>query len=487
MKPSWSCRALCVAALFSVDCARTLPGESPPDHAFYFPDGLAISPDGRYAYVASANFDLRYSSGWVSVVDVGAALRGAAIGDAVVSQVKVLSLGGGMALSAGGAMAAIGHRGAATLSLLEVSADGRSLSCGDAASEASLSNDERYTDCDRRHMLQTLCAAPQLGVDDRPDGCPWEEGGSRRVFAESLYQTELSDPFATLLFSHAGGDGSTEPLLAVSHLTPGDISNGQMSQLLLFRVESGTAFGESIVLQPLKAVSLGSAGISTVTARSDARGTFLAAATQQYDPRSSEYSTIYAVDVDRTLAEGRDHYAGHSVNREAGGVNLAGLAFAPPNGDRAYAANRSPDSIVVLDTTLEDSEERDADGATKMVTRPRFHVLDALPLPHRPASILPIVRQQGEDLLVVASFADDAVYLLSTLGDRLRVTARLDVPGHGPFALAHVSGDGRDFLLVTLFFSHSLLVYDVTGADASAFSLLNTLKSDKTVAAEPAR
>ena len=480
-------RCVAFGAILVAACARTLPGDPPPASAFYFPVGIGVSPDERYAYIANSNFDLRYSAGWVSLVDLDAAIAGASMSEVVLSQVKILSLAGGISLSPSGAMATIAHRGAATLSLLEIGADGRTASCGDAGATTSLSNEEKYTDCDRAHMLPTLCTAPQLDSDKRPSSCPWEEGGVRRVFPEELYEEELSDPFATLLFTHTPAAGGQEALLAVSHLTPGDTSSSQSNRLLLFRVDTGSNAGEAITLSPLKSIALGFAGISSLAIRPDGTGSFLAAATQQYDSSISEASTIYAIDVEKTLTENKDRYAGHSVNSEAGGASIAGLAFAEPNGNLAYVNNRSPDSVVVMDTSLEDSRERDSSGVVQMVRRPRFHVLGATVLPKRPASLLQVKRQSGEDLLAIASFTDDAVFLMSIEGESLRLTGRLDVPGNGPFALAHVTRGTRDYLLVITFFSHALLIYDVTGAEASRFPLVAELHSSETPAADPAR
>src|SRR5688500_2827602 len=56
--------ALC-AALFG--CELENPGEEPPVGALYFPNALAISNEAgeppRFLFVASTNFDLRYTAG----------------------------------------------------------------------------------------------------------------------------------------------------------------------------------------------------------------------------------------------------------------------------------------------------------------------------------------------------------------------------------------------------------------------------------------
>ncbi|MDY0004514.1 MAG: hypothetical protein RBU30_24675 [Polyangia bacterium] len=52
-----------------------LPGISPPPAGFYFPTGLALTPDGRYLFVTNGNSDLKYNGGTLGVVDVDLALE----------------------------------------------------------------------------------------------------------------------------------------------------------------------------------------------------------------------------------------------------------------------------------------------------------------------------------------------------------------------------------------------------------------------------
>jgi hypothetical protein len=46
------------------------PGTDPIPSQLYFPSGLAMDPDGRYAYIANGNADLKYGGGTVMVADV---------------------------------------------------------------------------------------------------------------------------------------------------------------------------------------------------------------------------------------------------------------------------------------------------------------------------------------------------------------------------------------------------------------------------------
>ncbi|MBI2393566.1 MAG: hypothetical protein HYV09_28570 [Deltaproteobacteria bacterium] len=51
-------------------CYNAGEGADPNDRAPYFPVGLAISPSGRWLFVANSNFDLRYNAGTVQAYDL---------------------------------------------------------------------------------------------------------------------------------------------------------------------------------------------------------------------------------------------------------------------------------------------------------------------------------------------------------------------------------------------------------------------------------
>lgn len=66
----WGCRAE-----WDGLAGNELPGISPPINRFFFPTGLAMTPDGRYLFVTNGNSDLKYNGGTVTVVDVDRALE----------------------------------------------------------------------------------------------------------------------------------------------------------------------------------------------------------------------------------------------------------------------------------------------------------------------------------------------------------------------------------------------------------------------------
>jgi len=100
-----------LALLFAGSCART-SRRATTRACFYFRFGVSISPDGRYAYVVSSNFDLRLQCR----LDLG---RGSRPSDSPrhdrsggIVETRILSLAGGLSQSPSGSMAAAAHRGA---------------------------------------------------------------------------------------------------------------------------------------------------------------------------------------------------------------------------------------------------------------------------------------------------------------------------------------------------------------------------------------
>ena len=58
-----------MVALVGGGCTDEVTGETPPDSGFYFPMNMTSS-NSRFVYVLNSNFDQRYNSGWVSVLDL---------------------------------------------------------------------------------------------------------------------------------------------------------------------------------------------------------------------------------------------------------------------------------------------------------------------------------------------------------------------------------------------------------------------------------
>ncbi|MFH2007475.1 MAG: hypothetical protein ABI333_12895 [bacterium] len=61
----YGCQAECDGLV-----GKEKPGIDPPSGRFFFPTGLALTPDGRYLFVTNGNSDLKYNGGSLVVVDL---------------------------------------------------------------------------------------------------------------------------------------------------------------------------------------------------------------------------------------------------------------------------------------------------------------------------------------------------------------------------------------------------------------------------------
>lgn len=111
--------------LTAVSCEEFGGLEAPTDE-IYFPAGMAIHSTGDYLYVVNTNFDVRYGverGGTVVVVDTNT------LQILPESTVKIGSFAGRVVLSENERHLYIAVRGDNSVTQLEVSEDGRSLSC----------------------------------------------------------------------------------------------------------------------------------------------------------------------------------------------------------------------------------------------------------------------------------------------------------------------------------------------------------------------
>jgi hypothetical protein len=93
--------------LASAGCFYNDQGLPPPNGSFYFPTGLAVSPERSSLYVANSDFDLQYNGGTVQVLDlaalrlvVGAMLHGVRCTERIDSECNVVGVPVGTTLAA---------------------------------------------------------------------------------------------------------------------------------------------------------------------------------------------------------------------------------------------------------------------------------------------------------------------------------------------------------------------------------------------------
>lgn len=534
-----------MVALLAWGCARQLPGEEPTPNTLYYPIGVAVhGGEQPTAYVVSSNFDLRYNSGWVSVVDVTSLVeelyaacdaddddvRDCAIGEAcvqveggtacrpvvsqrfcreadpngvgcvghqacvstddgaqclyypdytgsIVQRLRVPSLAGQLAVANDGSVGVLVARGGAPITRIEM-AEGRNLSCGDPDASLGLSSTLQRTDCDRDHLTR-LVVELSGEEDDIPEDLPRQEAVAEdRTFlpdaeaADAITPAELLDPFAVELLPHPQG-GHT---VAVGFLTGGFLS--------LLRLPEGGLLDHELL------VGRFNTGVGALAVHPGFAEARLAATSQILVADNADLATVYDFNVAELLAGETTSFRSIRIGDELGGQESLDLVFnnggTPGKPLRAYLANRFPDGVTVLDAEPQRVIEVDVfgdpiidpqTGEPRFTEVPRYVPIGAITIPGRPSGMAYVPRTTGFDRLAVASFDSDSVFILSVLGDSLRLDRRLEGVGAGPFYVEYLRVDGRDLLFVSVFFDHGLTVIDVTPEDPQDITVLGMVRN----------
>lgn len=418
-------------------CASDLPGEVAPTDTLYFPIGVVAAPVDDRVYIVNTNFDLRFNSGWVSVLSVDgllARLAGAAT-NPFVQRLLVPSQGGRLALHPDGDVGVLPARGDGVVAGITVAADG-TLACGDAANDENLRTVLARTDCDAAHLVVLDDAMVEAD----------------KLFDEDVTDTELRDPFAATMLTYD----------SVRYAAVGYLGGPRIS---LFATDA------SAQVDHVRAFSFGKGATASLAVYPDATRALLVA-TSQLAASDSPQSRLLEFDVARSFAEGEGVTSQASVSSVAGGRELMDLVFSS-DGTRLVATNHTPDALLLLDTSLTTVQQREDNGTYTSLVRPRYDLLAALPLPGRPSGIAML----SDELVAVTSLQEDAVFVVRIANDALQLVRRFDDVGAGPFQAAVVQRDTRTLLIVTTFFDHGVAVFDVTGADAQAYSYLGALRS----------
>ncbi len=450
--------------------ANSLP---PPEGAFYYPNAITVlpevstAPERRFAVVSSSNFDRRFASGWLSLVDLDALQVASEPREAVLQQLAVPSFAGPMAFDSSSALVegetrllVFGHRGMSLLTLVQVTVrDGVPLlTCGDPDATAGLATALRYTDCDRRH-LYALDDAGELGKLD--------------VFPEV---EALTDPYAVTFHPDPAG-GATK--LAVGFLS----QDSQANTLLLSFALPAAANAEEPLLSPERVVTVGRAGLGPLALRPSvgcdgACPVHLASGVRRLF-RGSLYSSVMAVAFE---VDGTTRASVHSLANDTGGGQGGEMVFSP-DGNLAYLINNAPDELLVLDTSLSSTTVFEHAGPRQVVS-PAYRFLSAVPVFGRP-SALAYVARDGGDLLVTPSFTTDELMLTAVHSASLVPLLRLSGVGAGPFDV-EVINDGDDrLLLISTFYDHGITFVRIPATEASAATVIARVRSEELGDASP--
>ncbi len=422
------------AVILAAACTASSEDVRPPEGELFFPTGLAVSPDEGVLFVLSANSDLRYDSGTISVVDVETVDRVVTAykttgeidpactadqespGTIECDEAAFMVGGAGVRIGNFSSTLAVQDKGGNDLRVLVPVRGDPSVTWAEwdgAARELSCGGGQGFELCDDDHRLTRM-----RGDVDLPEVA--EEPCA--IYVDSVAQfamiTHLSSGTVTLVDSPAAG----VPVLAdaVAGLFGG----------------SGSARGATGVAGR----QAGDRNIVYVQSRTEDRIQMLSVA------RASG-SLPFLVPSSYFFLNGVGGAGGTSSDSR-------GVAFGT-NGERAYMINRVPPSLQIYDTTL------DVTGV------PRNRLSGASDL-CREASGLVVADGGIGERAFVSCFLSGEVYVIDPQGTS-RVEAVASV-GRAPFGLA--AAESRQLLFVSTFLEDSVAVIDLDPSSSTFYRVV---------------
>lgn len=442
------------------------PGLDPPRDRFFFPTGLALTPDGRYLFVSNGNSDLKYNGGSVVVVDMMEAMhRLGNPGDyldtcryAPQNNQLVECHEEDVGNTPGVVMSDLTVRTGFYPSFIALERVSESV-CDSDDLPAAWDGVVRYRlytpvrgDPSLTYIDVITSDSSEVECLDCGDGCTTSEirdcKADYRVEAPSkarqdyVYSTLPEEPYGLALEREKG-------FVVLAHLAGGSLS--------LVDLCGDPADGHPDLVDVLLGVMGqdvdGRSGGFNVVQRDEADpcGWFYVsnrAAAQLMTLRVSGCDA--AVDADRglRLVTGPAVILTAPFGPLESGADLRGLAMAP-DGNRLFVLSRTPPSLLVLDTSLEDGQ-------------PRNEVLDVVEICPKPSVLRVRTMEDGRTLAYAVCFASGEIYVVDT--HDAQVVDRIEAGG-GPHDLALMPDSAppelRDFAVVSNFGEHTVGVIDL--------------------------
>jgi DNA-binding beta-propeller fold protein YncE len=423
---------------------------------FFWPTGMAISPDESVLFIANANSDLTYNSGTVFVLDLStveqaltpwAANRTLAQGctqDADFAETMVCAetpyLRNGAAVRVGNFATAIGvqvknaagdlrlvvpTRGDPSITWMDWVTTGggdRVLSCADDVTTIA-GHDNGYPQCGPNHRLTHLRNDPnQANVADEPFD----------VFVDS-----------------------TSQFAVVTHLTSGTASlvDLPIDGTPMISDAIGGLFGSDPVT--------GAIGASAVAGRDPTAPGDIVYVASHTESRVQTFTIARPKGQPALLDPGEFIFLNAAGNQAGGSRDARGLAFSP-GGDRMYVLNREPPSVQLYDTSIgpQGAPKNEGIGSTDIC---------------RGASRLVLADTGDGERAYVACFDEGQVYVVDPR-DGVQVTDVIAV-GRGPYDI--VASASKKRLYVSNYLENTLSVIDITPGSATRNRVLLRLGEPK--------
>ena len=423
------------AAVGAGACTAPAAEVRPPDDQFYYPTGMATSPDESLLFVANANSDLRYDSGTLAVVDLDR-----------VDQAVAPWVGGG-ALAPGCSQdpdyPEIMVCDEAAFLRPEAEVRTGSFATSVAVQDLGPGGDLR--------LLVPVRGDPSITwiTWDAAAGalvCDGSGGGGLALCDDDHRLTDIRDDAAIGAIPNEPWDvfvDSGNEFALVSHLTSGSVS-------LVDSPKDGKPVVTDVVTGLFAANSVtGSVGATAVGGRTPGADGDIVYVASRTEDRVQTFTVARPQDSSPRLVVGNFFFLS-SVGGQSGlSSDSRGIAF-DQGGDRMFVLNRLPPSLQVYDTSL------GPDGA------PRNQVLGSTDV-CRGGSKVTLADVGDGDRAYVACFANGQVYVVDPR-DGVQVADVVTV-GRGPYDV--VAAPSRRELFVTNYLEDSIAVVDLTPGAAT--------------------
>ncbi|MEE2961947.1 MAG: hypothetical protein VYA34_14520 [Myxococcota bacterium] len=453
-------------------CVLELPGSASPDAGLYFPTDLEASPDGRFLYVVNSNFDQRYQTAWLSVLDMDLLLSKpsgseevVAPGDVLGSRergfgIRIMGLPGELALDRSGKRGAITHRGfnhldESRVTFLDFADDGSTVSCGDPAFVGDLTLSEQATDCDEDHFLMI-----------RVDGGDNRGGEAQDDVSKYAWENPYSLSFMEV--------SESEQLLGIGFLGVDSIYR----QVIAERVRLYGVSDAGVEYKTSYEMSV--AGVSSLVTVEDGSDRYMAVTSQL------GAGVVSSVKIDESFLKGTNNVSLSDIQGDAGIQELVGMERSP-RGDGYYILSKRPNALSFVKFSREIEVETGKQGLEDApVSVLKADVFNTISLFGTPGDLVTWEADSGHEYVAISSFGRDLLQVFLRKGDGFELVYRTPVFGRdsdtggvdeGPFALQLVHRQSRYFLAVTHFFEHALYLYEVTGAP-DAFKLVYRIRDE---------
>lgn len=441
-----------------IGCGVELPGLEPPTDTLYYPSSTTDLGNGELLIV-NGNFDLRFKTAWLNVLDLDAAIQAGRDEAPIESyltgeELRILSHPGRLSLLEGQVLLphrGANHRGEALVS--SISIDQGSLLCGAVEPEISgeMTTLEKATGCDETGLIRLM-----------PDGSNEQDGA---VLAdESIFEGAFEGAFHAEQFLWDHDDIEETPkrrLAAVAFLNSNwlwlfELLDEEWQPIMVTLLPS-SATGDVAFLEfnGKEKLLISGRGSSTTPGR------------------------FLLMDITDSMESGQ--YEGESFPFSDGLLARESVRVSVDSDvNHVLALSRNPDGIVSIsldpETRIEGDQFREV---------PSFDLVDFAAIEGRVLDMATHPVTSGS-LIAVSSYGEDRLWVAHYQGGRFEVVWEWDFSKsdgytrvQGPFGVTWVQNGDSLYLINTHFEAHAISIFDFSDWESRQIDRVVKLYSER--------